>query len=61
MYLIKRVIIHFDKSDKGISIYPNVVVDDITDYYDNLKTVINFDRVYFTYEEQPKPITSQHT
>jgi hypothetical protein len=50
-YLVKKAVIYYDKIDNQSSILPNVIIDDMDVYKASLKSLINCDRIYLTYEE----------
>ena len=51
-YLITKAVIYYDKSsDNNSSIIPNVTVFSTEEYKEELKKLINCDRVYLSFEE----------
>lgn len=51
-YLITKAVIYYDKSsDNNSSIIPNVVVESTEIYKEELKKLVNCDKVYLSFEE----------
>ena len=51
-YLITKAVIYYDKSsDNNSTISPNIVVKSTNDYKEELKKLVNFNRVYLSFDE----------